>query len=73
VPDFPQSNSDLEKYHEKVEKRINKKYATLTKNVYFYLCYVSLELMDFHNCTKYGEILLDTHGKDLSVNTKFQT
>lgn len=71
MPDFPQNNVDLEKYQEKVEKRINKKYATLTKNVYFYLCFVCLELMDFHNCAKFGEKLLDTYGKELTVNTKF--
>jgi hypothetical protein len=42
------------------------------KNVYFYLCYVYLEMMDFSSCLKHGQILLDTYGKELSAKTKFQ-
>ena len=73
VPDFPMSPTDLEKFNASVQQRILKKYAGLTKNVYFYLCYVSLELMDFHNCMAHGQALLEQYGKELSVKTKFQT
>ena len=73
VPDFPLSAAELEKYHQTVNARVAKKYAYLTKNVYFYLCYAHLELMDFNSCIKNGSYLLDTYGKELSVKTKFNT
>ena len=47
MPDFPLSTTELDKYNASVAAKVNKKYFGLTKNVYFYLCYVYLELMDF--------------------------
>jgi len=48
------------------------KYATISKNVIFYLCYVSLEVNDFAGCINYGQELLRTY-PTLQARTEFQT
>jgi tetratricopeptide (TPR) repeat protein len=66
------TNQSLESYREGVQEKIEKRYSTLRKNVYFYLCYTFLELQDFNQAIKYGEILLETNHKDkLSIKTHF--
>ena len=71
VPEFPLSSAELDKFNASVTQKISKKYAALTKNVYFYLCYVHLELMDFPSCVKQGQQLLEVYGKELTPKTKF--
>ena len=44
VPDFPVTSPDLDKYNSIVRQKVEKKYAALTRNVYFYLTYISLDL-----------------------------
>ncbi|MFO0116243.1 MAG: hypothetical protein ACK521_00995 [bacterium] len=65
------SSGELDKFNASVTQKISKKYAALTKNVYFYLCYVHLELMDFQTCVKQGQMLLEVYGKEISAKTKF--
>ena len=60
--DFPTTQEELVTYNESVEKRINAKYATLIKNVHFYLTYLFLELGDYRNAVKHGEQLLSENG-----------
>jgi len=52
------TDQSLDSYRQSVKEKIDKRYATLKKNVYFYLCYTHLELQDFNQAIKYGEILL---------------
>ena len=48
-----------------------KKYASLIKNVHFYLCYLFLETTDYINAIKHGQILLEKFGDRLTKKTKF--
>ena len=43
----------------------------LVKNIYFYLCYVSLELNDYAGCIRNGSELLKKY--KLSTKTEFTT
>ena len=58
LPEFPSTHDDLSSYNKSVEQRIKKKYETLIKNVHFYLCYLFLEVNDFRNAIKHGEIVI---------------
>ena len=70
LPDFPSTHDDLSAYNKGVEQRIKKKYETLIKNVHFYLCYLFLEVNDYRNSIKHGEILRTYSGR-LSTKTTF--
>ena len=54
-----------------MKARIEKKYETLIKNVHFYLCYLFLEIQDFKNCLKHGEILISQFSGRLTSKTQF--
>ena len=58
LPEFPATHDDLSTYNKGVKQRIEKKYETLIKNVHFYLCYLFLEVNDFRNAIKHGEIVI---------------
>jgi hypothetical protein len=44
LPEFPVTTTDLDKYNLLVKQKVEKKYVTLIRNVYFYLTYIYLEL-----------------------------
>jgi len=48
-----------------------KKYNTLVRNIYFYLCFVSLELSDYAGCIRNGNELLKKFAGKLTAKTEF--
>lgn len=50
-----------------------KKYNTLVRNIYFYLCFVSLELNDYAGCIRNGNELLKKFAGKLTAKTEFTT
>ena len=67
MPEFPVTTTDLDKYNLLVKQKVEKKYTNLIRNVYFYLTYICLELQDFHNCIKYGQLLDDMYTASKTV------
>ena len=71
MPEFPSTHDDLSAYNKSVKQRIEKKYETLIKNVHFYLCYLFLEVADYRNCIKHGEVLIGDFSGRLTTKTTF--
>lgn len=59
--EFPATHEELAAYNRSVKTNIEKKYETLTKNVHFYLTYLFLEIGDFRNAVKHGQLVLKTY------------
>lgn len=45
----------------------------MVKNIYFYLCYVSIELNDYAGCIRNGTELLKKFQGKLTTKTEFST
>lgn len=71
MPEFPSTHDELSSYNKSVKQRVEKKYETLMKNVNFYLCYLFLEVNDFRNSIKHGEILIGQFSGRLTTKTTF--
>lgn len=69
--EFPATHEDLASFNTSVKTRIEKKYETLIKNVHFYLSYLFLEMSDYRNAIKHGQIMLKTFEGRLLKKTQF--
>jgi len=68
--EFPSTHEDLAAYNLGVKQRIEAKYASLIKNVHFYLSYLFLETGDYRNAVKHGELVLSNNER-LTKKTRF--
>ena len=67
--EFHTSQDDLVHYNQSVRERVEVKYETLTKNVHFYLTYLFLEVGDFTNALKHGQIVLKSYEGRIAKKT----
>ena len=72
--EFPSTHDDLSAFNAGVKERIETKYASLVKNVHFYLSYLFLETGDYRNAVRHAEVVLKKFGGSdsrLSKKTQF--
>jgi hypothetical protein len=69
--DCPQSQQQINQYNQSHKSQVEKKYQTMVKNIYFYLCYTHLELNDYAGCIRNGNELLKRFSGKLLVKTEF--
>lgn len=67
-PSTPQS---VQQFNSTQKSAVEKKYQTMVKNVYFYLCYACLELNDYAGCVRNGQELLKRFAGKLTSKTEF--
>lgn len=61
---------DAREFNKAIRAKIEAKYQTLSKNLLYYLSYVSLELTDYAGCIKHGQDLLQ---RNLALTVKTET